>query len=96
MCADVKTLARDTVGPVEELRYILLHFLEFFLHLWVHCRQISKNTQRKGCYIANVLFSINLGMPKMRPIDTTAIRIMGFFKNDSGETIHNVSADAHP
>ena len=38
------------------------------------------------CCICDVLFSINLGIPNIKPIDTTAIRIMGFFRNDIGET----------
>jgi hypothetical protein len=33
-----------------------------------------------------LLFSINFGMPKIRPIDTRAMRIIGFFKKDKGET----------
>jgi hypothetical protein len=41
----------------------------------------------RACVGGNVLFSINLGIPNMRPIDTTAMRIMGFFKNDNGETV---------
>jgi hypothetical protein len=43
--------------------------------------------QDRAYVISNVLFSINLGIPNMRPIDTTAMRIMGFFKNDNGETV---------
>ena len=39
-----------------------------------------------GC-TCDLLFSINLGMPNMRPMETTAIRIMGFLRKDNGETI---------
>lgn len=35
----------------------------------------------------NVLFSINLGMPKVKTRATTAIRIIGFFSRLNGETV---------
>jgi hypothetical protein len=34
-----------------------------------------------------LLFSINFGIPNINPMDTTAIRIIGFFKKLNGETV---------
>jgi hypothetical protein len=39
-----------------------------------------------SAFISGSMFSISLGMPNMSRPEKSAMRIMGFFKKDSGET----------